>query len=284
MLRAARGEGDVTVVPMLNVVLCEGASTHAGIDVSDHHDTITTLINGWSVHHVPATGSTNDDLVAMYRDGVRGRHVVVADHQRVGRGRRGREWAAPAGENLLMSVLIDPAPDPVHAAVWRAGLAIVAAARITPGAPVCTLKWPNDVVTDGDEKVAGILSTVAVGSDASTAVVVGCGVNIGWAPDGAACVGRGTAATSSEAVWAFLGKVLAAIDTFVDADLHGLYRAELATLGRRVRVEMAAGTSAGHIDGRAVGIDAAGRLEVLDECAVTHRIDVGDVIHLRPQG
>lgn len=269
---------------MLDVVLCPGASTLWGIDVSNHHDTTTTLINGWSVHHVPTTGSTNDDLAAMYRDGVRGRHVVVADHQRAGRGRWGREWTATAGDNLLMSVLIDPAPDPVHAAVWRAGLAIVAAARITPGAPVCTLKWPNDVVTDGDEKVAGILSTVAVGSDASTAVVVGCGVNIGWAPDGAARIGRGVAATSTEAVWGFLGKVLAAIDTFVDADLHGLYRAELATLGRRVRVDIVAGNSSGHIDGRAVGIDAAGRLEVLDDCAVTHRIDVGDVIHLRPQG
>ena len=36
------------------------------------------------------------------------------------------------------------------------------------------------------------------------------------------------------------------------------------------------------IVGRATGVEVDGRLIVLDECGVTHRIDTADVVHLRP--
>jgi biotin-(acetyl-CoA carboxylase) ligase len=35
------------------------------------------------------------------------------------------------------------------------------------------------------------------------------------------------------------------------------------------------------VQGRAVDVERDGRLLVLDECGITHRIDTGDVIHLR---
>jgi BirA family biotin operon repressor/biotin-[acetyl-CoA-carboxylase] ligase len=37
------------------------------------------------------------------------------------------------------------------------------------------------------------------------------------------------------------------------------------------------------LDGTAIGVEDDGRLVVLDACAVTHRIDTGDVVHLRPR-
>jgi hypothetical protein len=36
------------------------------------------------------------------------------------------------------------------------------------------------------------------------------------------------------------------------------------------------------VNGRAVDVERDGRLVVLDDCAVTHRIDTADVVHLRP--
>ena len=56
------------------------------------------------------------------------------------------------------------------------------------------------------------------------------------------------------------------------------YRAALGTLGRRVRVELPDGV----LEGTATDVEPDGRLVVLDACAVTHRLAVGDVVHLRP--
>jgi BirA family biotin operon repressor/biotin-[acetyl-CoA-carboxylase] ligase len=61
-------------------------------------------------------------------------------------------------------------------------------------------------------------------------------------------------------------------------DLHERYRSRLATLGSRVRADLPDGS---HIEGRALDVSADGRLTVLDECAVTHRLDTADVVHLR---
>jgi BirA family biotin operon repressor/biotin-[acetyl-CoA-carboxylase] ligase len=61
------------------------------------------------------------------------------------------------------------------------------------------------------------------------------------------------------------------------ADVTPLYREHLGTLGRRVRVELPDGV----VEGRAVDVEPDGRLVVVDDCAVTHRFAVGDVIHLR---
>ncbi|MEO6570093.1 MAG: biotin--[acetyl-CoA-carboxylase] ligase, partial [Ilumatobacteraceae bacterium] len=124
----------------------------------------------------------------------------------------------------------------------------------------------NDVLV-GDAKLAGILAQ----RDVSGAVVVGIGINVRWAPDGAARLGVEHDPAQ------VLAAMLQAYDVLPD-DIGPLYRASLGTLGMRVRVQM----FSGDIVGTAVDVDATGRLLVLDECAITHRIDAGDVVHLRP--
>ena len=128
-----------------------------------------------------------------------------------------------------------------------------------------SLKWPNDVLVDG-AKLAGILAQrTGAGS-----VVVGIGLNVRWAPDGAARLGDDVQPQD------VLAALLAAFDA-LPADIEPAYRAHLATLGQQVRVQR----SADVVEGTAIDVDAAGRLVVLDQCAVTHRIDVGDVVHVR---
>jgi BirA family biotin operon repressor/biotin-[acetyl-CoA-carboxylase] ligase len=73
-----------------------------------------------------------------------------------------------------------------------------------------------------------------------------------------------------------LTELLRALDPSAP-DLHERYRALLDTLGRQVRVEL----PSGEIVGRAVDVDRDGSLTVLDECAITHHVDAGDVVHLR---
>jgi BirA family biotin operon repressor/biotin-[acetyl-CoA-carboxylase] ligase len=80
----------------------------------------------------------------------------------------------------------------------------------------------------------------------------------------------------------FLVSMLPVIDELLALPLeamHERYVTELGTLGMRVRAELAHDQ---HIVGRATGVEMDGRLIVLDECGVTHRIDTADVVHLRP--
>ena len=219
---------------------------------------------GWTVQHVQETGSTNADLVAAAEAGAPDRSVLVADHQSAGRGRLDRRWEAPSGANLLVSILFREVPDHPSELTQRVGLAAVAAAASVAGVEA-GLKWPNDVLL-GDLKLGGILAQRT--RDGS--VVVGLGLNVRWAPEGAARLGEVHDPLD----------VLAALLLHLDnlpADVTQRYRTNLTTLGRRVRVSL----PSDELVGTAVDVDETGRLVVLDRCAVTHHLDVGDVVHLR---
>jgi BirA family biotin operon repressor/biotin-[acetyl-CoA-carboxylase] ligase len=226
---------------------------------------------GWHVGVVAETGSTNADLLAAAAAGAPDRTVLAAAHQTAGRGRLDRRWEAPPGANLLVSLLFRQVPRHVHELTQRVALAAAVAVERTAGMRA-DLKWPNDLLVDG-AKLAGVLAQSSGTSGAPDhVVVVGIGVNVGWAPEGASRLGAGV--TPLEV----LAALLRAFDE-LPADIAPLYRSRLGTLGRQVRVER----SDGVLEGRAVDVEADGRLVVLDDCAVTHRIDTGDVVHLRPR-
>ncbi len=221
----------------------------------------------WTIVEVAETGSTNADLIAwLGADPVATPHrtALRTDHQTAGRGRLDRRWDAPPGSNLLVSLLFREVPPSPNELTRRVGLAAVDAAAQLAGVEAA-LKWPNDVVV-GDRKLAGILAQRVP----SGPVVVGIGMNLAWAPDGAARLGPADPATALDAL-------LDAIDA-LPAEIDDRYRTALSTIGRRVRVER----TQGDVVGRAVDVEPDGRLVVVDECAITHRFDVGDVVHLRP--
>ena len=240
--------------------------------------TSTAWPAAWDVRHVAETGSTNTDLIEqVLADEAGNRTVLAADHQTAGRGRLDRRWEAPPGANLLVSMVVAPIPAVPAQVTHRIGLAAVAAVRrlVDPDvAATVGLKWPNDVLL-GERKLAGILAQRVPGRDA---VVVGMGLNVGWAPDGAAAVGP-HASDGRVTPARVLLAVLEELDA-LPSDIAGRYRDELVTLGRRVSVELPAGAEA--LVGRAVGVDDAGRLVVVDDDGRQHELDVGDVVHVRP--
>jgi BirA family biotin operon repressor/biotin-[acetyl-CoA-carboxylase] ligase len=236
-------------------------STAANVGGVD--DQVPTWPQGWTVEHVAVTGSTNRDLLATAAQRP-DRSVLVTDHQTAGKGRLDRRWDAPPGTNLLVSILFHVVPEQPIELTRRVALAAIAACRDVAGVDVA-LKWPNDLLLD-DRKLAGILAERSSTDD----VVVGLGLNVGWCPDGAARLGDGIAPLD------VLRSVLAAYDR-LPADITARYQAALATLRRRVRIELADGV----VDGTATDVDGEGRLIVLDARGITHRFAVGDVVHLR---
>ncbi|WJF90071.1 biotin--[acetyl-CoA-carboxylase] ligase [Paraburkholderia bonniea] len=141
----------------------------------------------WPVEIVDETGSTNADLMARLkalprRANALTRPIVrVAYLQTAGRGRRGRAWYAEPGNALLFSVAcVLPRPLEELAGLSLAlGVALVDGLRSLPLAQPgqIALKWPNDVLLEGD-KLAGILIETAWSTASASAVVIGIGTNV----------------------------------------------------------------------------------------------------------
>ena len=230
--------------------------------------------SGWHVRHLDETGSTNADLLADLDARLAGdRSVLVTDHQTAGRGRLGRRWDAPAGTNLLVSIAVSPVPSVPSEATHRVGLAALFAARAARPDVALTLKWPNDLLLEGS-KVAGIL---AQRSSSTDSLVVGLGLNIGWAPDDAARLG------SSVSPPELLASILANLDA-LPSDIGPTYRSELSTIGCRVRLEVPGRSINRFVEGRAVDVDDQGRLLVETDDGAICAYDAGDVVHVRPLG
>ena len=231
--------------------------------------------------------STNTALVEEARSGAPEGLVLVADHQTEGRGRLGRAWSAKPGTALLVSVLLrPPLPiDEVPVVLMAAGLAacdgVEAAAGFRPG-----LKWPNDLVV-GDRKLAGLLTEATGGSDPG--VVLGLGINVSATAYPAELAGEATSCEEvasrpvdrAELLVAFLTALESRYSTVLGGSRQATlnaYRADSATLGRRVRVELTSGPA---LEGKAGRIADDGQLVVVDDAGAEHLVNVGDVKHLR---
>jgi len=257
------------------------------------------------VRRFESIDSTNRYLLDEARDGAPEGVVAVADHQTAGRGRLGRTWEAPAGANLLFSVLLRPAIDPGdrHLATTAVALAAVDAIGAIGLAEV-GIKWPNDLVDPIGRKIAGVLAEADVSSSGAPAapgapggppapVVVGIGINVNWPGDDAELPPelRGLATSlrhlSGTAVdrEALLEALLDALGTRVDDLASSGGRARLAddlrractTVGTRVRVDLAHES----FEGTATGISPAGHLAVETDGG-TRLVVAGDVVHVRP--
>lgn len=242
---------------------------------------------------VESTGSTNSDLIAAaVADSNAYPHlsVLVAGEQTAGRGRSGREWQAPAGSSLFVSVLLRPESVAPTQFAWLpliAGLSMANAISQFAGAQRATVKWPNDVLV-ADKKVCGILSELL--PDARS-VVVGAGVNVFQMPEQLPVETATSLALESirvesldDLLAAYLQNLGMHTDEFValageisGTDLHEQISLACSSIGREVLVIL---PNEQEFIGQATSIDSIGRLVVNNETE-TRSVSVGDVIHLR---
>jgi BirA family biotin operon repressor/biotin-[acetyl-CoA-carboxylase] ligase len=213
--------------------------------------------------HLRAIDSTNERARTLALAGAPHGTLVTAGEQSAGRGRQGRRWSAPAGQALLMSLVLRRPPRlvPLAAAVAVASVA----------GDDARIKWPNDVLLD-DRKVAGIL---VEGRPQEAWAVLGIGLNVAVRIDDLPEELRATATTLGLAprdVEPVLARLLDALEAWLGRDEAAIleaWRARDALLGRDVR--WAAGT------GRAAGIDGDGRLLVDGPAGERTALDAGEV-------
>jgi BirA family biotin operon repressor/biotin-[acetyl-CoA-carboxylase] ligase len=254
---------------------------------------------------VEETGSTNDDAKEGARAGAPHGAVWVAESQTGGRGRQGRVWLSPRGENLLFSVLfrLHCAPARVPPVALACGLAVRDAVARALGAPAdddVLVKWPNDVLVrsarDGAlRKVAGVLVETGLSGATVQYVVVGIGINVlsRALPEELAAIAtsialerdaRGGNAAAGELDRAvILADVLEGLDRDVGHVAHrglGLVHARLTrhdALAGKMIESVADDGAPGDLRGVAQGIHPDGRLLVRTEDGTLVRVASGEV-------
>ena len=132
----------------------------------------------WKVFLHEQIDSTNAEALRLLDEGVESPFLVLAEQQLQGRGRRGRQWISPYGQNVYFTLAwrIDGGARQLDGLSLVVGLAVLRALQ-GQGLVEAGLKWPNDILVGG-RKVAGVLLEL-VGDPADVChVVMGVGINV----------------------------------------------------------------------------------------------------------
>ena len=239
------------------------------------------------VEVVEETGSTNADLLARAAT-LPGPLLLVARNQTAGRGRAGRSWLSSSAGSLTFSL------------AWKfdGGLPRLTGLPLAVGVALADtlerlgvqigLKWPNDVLRDGD-KLAGILIETQAAAGGGVWAVIGIGLNLLMPDELEARIGRSVASLPWLArmdrdalLAALLDGLASALGEFEHAgfaafaarwNLRHAWQGELVTI--------LDGATVLH-EGIAAGVDDAGRL-LLDTPTGRIAVLAGDV-SLRVKG
>jgi len=223
--------------------------------------------------------STNDYALSLAPE--QAPLACLAEFQTAGRGQHGRTWLSPYGSGLCLSCqYVYPLSPKLELAGLNLALAIAAAEVLQQiGVPKVGIKWPNDIVWQG-QKLAGLLLETRLSTDYQ-AVVIGIGLNVQtpaihmnavqqpWV-DLATCLSATSVAVPDRnQLAAYL------IEHFLKVLMHypqqgfAVYQAEWARfdvlMGKRVNLSQPSRLSqqAAHwVQGIAQGIDASGALLV----------------------
>ena len=122
-------------------------------------------------------GSTQDVAHELAERGAQAGTVVLADAQRMGRGRMGRRWRSEPGQGVWCTIIERPLDlEALEVLSLRVGLLLAERLDAFANAPL-RLKWPNDLLVEGG-KVAGILAEARWSRGLPVWVAVGVGVNV----------------------------------------------------------------------------------------------------------
>ena len=240
---------------------------------------------GKNILYFDETDSTNTEIKkAAEKDAPHGT-LAVADYQSMGKGRRGRSWAAPHGVGIWMSLLLRPELPPTCASM----LTLVAALAVADGIrEVCDLeakiKWPNDIVVNG-KKVCGILTEMSTELECINYIVTGIGINVAnhEFPEEIRDVATslyletGKEVRRSQLIAAIMRAYEGYYDKFMEnqnmKSLMDVYNSRLANCGTQVRV-LSPGSE---YTCMALGIDEMGELLVRTEDGKVCKVISGEV-------
>lgn len=245
---------------------------------------------GREIRHYSVVDSTQDIAIKLAEVGAQEGTVVIAEKQKKGRARFGRNWAAPEG-GIWFSTILKPKIPTAESTILPLAAALAVCNAVRNECKVdAKLKWPNDVVIAG-KKVAGILAEMSCEADRINYVVIGMGVNANVNVKKLESMIRGTEGYyGATSLMKELGKevdriklvrrILSELEE-IYLDLEGersdmiiqAWKERSATLGRNVAVSL----NEMSFEGKAIDIDYDGALLVKLPNGNIKRIVAGDV-------
>jgi BirA family transcriptional regulator, biotin operon repressor / biotin---[acetyl-CoA-carboxylase] ligase len=142
---------------------------------------ITSSYQFQAIIELFSVDSTNNYALQKIREGLAYNGMAVFAHeQTAGKGQRGKTWSSRAGENLIMSVVIEPRSFLVNEQfILNATIALGVRGFLEglSNSKIC-IKWPNDIYFQ-DRKAGGILiENILQGQNNWKWAVAGIGMNI----------------------------------------------------------------------------------------------------------
>lgn len=132
----------------------------------------------WNIIHLEQIDSTNTEARRQAMQGIAEGLVITAEKQTAGKGRRGRSWESPEGENLYFSMLLRPEVPIDKTPMLTLIMALSVAKAVNKFCELDPLiKWPNDLVLSG-KKICGILTEMHMSESQIEDVIVGTGINV----------------------------------------------------------------------------------------------------------
>ncbi|MEZ4494051.1 MAG: biotin--[acetyl-CoA-carboxylase] ligase [Dehalococcoidia bacterium] len=253
-------------------------------DQSRYLRALTTAWLGRRLDYHETVGSTMDVARLLAEapgpDGL----VVLAEEQTAGRGRRGRSFYSPRGQNLYFTIILEAPAERLRSLPVVVPVAVVEA--IADRALGATIKWPNDIWL-GERKCCGMLIDIHQIDDRPIALV-GIGINVNGDPavqpdlaKTATSIAKATGTVADrEALLAAIMNNLEPLLGASLADVHDRYAARSNVLGREVVVHEVTG---GVYEGTAVRLAPTGALIVRRPNGDEVELEAADV-SVRPQG
>lgn len=242
---------------------------------------LTTAWAGRRFVYVTETGSTQDLARAEAEAGAPAGTVVIAETQTAGRGRFGRRWVSPPGQNLYLTMITRPLVERLRLLSIVAPLAVTLAVEDVAGLRP-RIKWPNDVLA-GDRKLAGILIESEIAGPEVKYALVGIGLNVNFDIDPGSEIADIATSLKREVGHEvsrerLLLALLSRFERSYEAAAHGpevhvAWRARLETLGRQVRVTFRDQV----YEGLAEDVDAEGNLVLLRPDGSRLTMEAGEV-------
>jgi BirA family biotin operon repressor/biotin-[acetyl-CoA-carboxylase] ligase len=247
---------------------------------------LKTRVVGREIVSIDETDSTNQDAMKLAHRGVDEGWVVVARSQRHGKGRRGKVWSSPGGQNLYLSVVLRPKIPPKRATFLTLLAAAAIAETLSDYIPKGVfIKWPNDVMVKG-KKISGTLLEMGKDSSGELFYILGIGININCSslemPEELADIATslylelGYAVSIKDVLFKLLYRLDYWYHVYLSSDFDSIinrFRAFEQTTGKRVFVDIAGVRVTGH----AVGIDDDGFLLVQGDDGTISKVTSGDL-------
>lgn len=240
---------------------------------------------GVKVIYYEETDSTNIRAKALAEEGAEHGTLVIAGRQNAGKGRRGRGWISPKGENIYMSILLRPEFEPSKAPMLTLVMAYSVAQALREKEEInAKIKWPNDVVLH-KKKICGILTEMSAEIDYINHVVIGVGINTNMEQMEAEIAEKATSLKIEEGRTVMRAGLIAQVMKYFeenyekfmkDGDLSGIkdaYNDMLVNQDRDVRVL----EPGNEYDAHAIGINETGELLVKKEDGSLEKIFAGEV-------